>query len=151
MSKREKILITASLAAFIWGAVMIVRMLEKQNISPSGPIEDMAQFVGKVSESVNADPSEGLNDIILSQARGTWGKDPFYTLGPVNFDPKEELHYQGYVRSGSRMFALINNREYRVGDEIDGSGISIKGITPNQVVLMVQGRKKRILPIEGDL
>lgn len=151
MTNREKILVCASIVAFIWGTTMIVQMFEKQSVSPSGPVEDMAQFVGTVSASVNQDASGGLNALILARARGDWGNDPFYDSGPVNFDPKEDLHYQGYMRSGSRMFALINNMEYKVGDDVEGGDMQVKRITPDQVVLMIEGRKKRILPIQGDL
>lgn len=150
MSKREKILVAASFAAFLWGVMILVDKLEEQAAVKPPPVEDISAFVGKVSETVNNDPSGGLNDMILSKARRPWGRDPFYSSGPLSFDSKEDLHYQGYVKTRGRIFALINNIEYKMGEDVQGKDLKIKMITPDRVVLVTPERKKRILPIEGD-
>lgn len=149
MSNREKILVLVSFAAAIYGVIVLVDKLDKAT-RPVSPVEDMAAFVGQVSATVNEDPSQGLNDSLLAKARGDWGDDPFYPDGPVSFDAGEKLHYQGYVKTGRRVFALINNNEYRVGEDIEGGGLIVRAIMSDRVILVTPERKKRILPIQGD-
>lgn len=151
MSRREKILVIASVAAFIWGMVMVAGQLGQDRGAGSTPVKDVSAFVAAVGTTVNEDPSKGLDAMVLSRARGPWGDNPFYEAGPVNYDPGEDLHYQGYVRSGSRVIALINNREYRLGETMEGRDIKVRAITADRVVLVDQSGRKRILPLEGDL
>ncbi|MBU1172916.1 MAG: hypothetical protein KKD44_25430 [Proteobacteria bacterium] len=151
MSKREKILVVASVVAFIWGGMMVMDNMGKKQNKMLTPKEDVTQFILKINDAIAEDPSKGLGAFTLSRARGPWGKSPFLASNTLNFGPNDDLRYHGYVRSGNLIYALINNREYSPGEDIDGRGLRVKTISPDRVVIVENGKKKRILPLEGGL
>lgn len=149
MSKREKILVAASVLALVVGLLLMIEPT-KPGGEGASPKEDITTLVATLGAAANEDPSRGLDGAVMARIRPPWGPDPFYGAGPVMFDPAEDLHYQGYVRSGSRIVALINNREYRPGDEVEGRNLRVEAIAPDRVILLEQGRRIRLLAREGD-
>lgn len=149
MNKREKILVFASVAAVIWGAVMT---LDRAANKPAASVaeEDVNQFVVKVTDRVKGGSGDSLKGYTLSAVLGERYLNPF--LGKRLSSKKTtgtDLVYNGYVQSGNRIFALINKTEYRVGDIIEGTFMQVKNIDPYRVVLVEDRKKKRILPLEG--
>ncbi|GAB6094415.1 hypothetical protein JCM14469_06670 [Desulfatiferula olefinivorans] len=150
MSKREKILVAASVLALIVGLVLLMEPSTKDDADAS-PKEDVTALIATLGAAADKDPSQGLDAAVMARVRPPWGPDPFYRGAPVMFDPSEDLRYQGYVRSGSRIVALINNREYRPGDTVEGQNLTVETIAPDRVILLEQGRRIRLLAREGDL
>lgn len=151
MSGREKILVLASVIAFIWGGILFMDNLGKNKSQTLSDDDNVTGFIGKVTDSIGEDPEGGMDRYLLARARGPWGNSPFQDAGERLYGPDDNWRYQGYVRSGTRIFALINNREYGLGEDLDGKGLRVKSIGPDRVVCVEKGKKKRILPLEGGL
>jgi hypothetical protein len=66
------------------------------------------------------------------------------------------LSYEGYIRCGERIIALVNGEEYEVGDKIAHVPLSIRKITPEQIDVenpktISQSRLSiQILPLDAD-
>lgn len=148
MNKREKILVFASVAAAIWGAVMTLD--RTTNKAPVSVVEeDVNQFVVKVTERVKGGSGDSLQGYNLSAVLGEHYGSPFLGKRLSAKKTTTDLVYNGYVQSGRRIFALINKTEYRVGDIIEGTYMQVINIDPYRVVLIEDRKKKRILPLEG--
>lgn len=152
MNSREKILVVASAVALVWGGLMVLFPGGSSKKTENRKNEDVTSFIAQVTEAVSPGPSGKRDGLILGRARSPWGENPFLDTGALNFgESKIQLSYQGFVRTGGKAYALINNREYRVGEMLEGTEILVKSISEHQVVLIELGRKKRILPLEKGL
>lgn len=148
MNKREKILVFASVAAAIWGAIMTLdRAANKVPVSVAE--EDVNSFVVKVTDRIKGGSGDSLKGYDLSAVLGERYASPFLGKRLSSKKTTTDLVYNGYVQSGRRIFALINKTEYRVGDIIEGTYMQVKNIDPYRVVLVEGKKKKRILPLEG--
>jgi len=148
MNKREKILVFASVAAAIWGAIMTLdRAAIKAPVSVAE--EDVNSFVVKVTDQIKGGSGDSLKGYSLSAVLGERYASPFLGKRLSSKKTTTDLVYNGYVQSGRRIFALINKTEYRVGDIIEGTYMQVKSIDPYRVVLVEGKKKKRILPLEG--
>lgn len=148
MNKREKILVFASVAAAIWGAIMTLdRAANKVPVSVAE--EDVNSFVVKVTDRIKGGSADSLKGYDLSAVLGERYASPFLGKRLSSKKTTTDLVYNGYVQSGRRIFALINKTEYRVGDIIEGTYMQVKNIDPYRVVLVEGKKKKRILPLEG--
>ncbi len=148
MNKREKILVFASVAAVIWGAVMTLDRTGVEPLKKAGE-EDVTTFVARVTEQVKNAEGENLKGYTLSSVMGDRYNSPFLGRRLAAKKTAVDLVYNGYVRSGNRIFALINKKEYKVGDIVEGTYMQVKNVDPYRVVLVEGGKKKRILPLEG--
>ena len=150
MNKREKILVLASMAAVIWGG--IVALDDSGRKKEPGPAEgDVNQFVVQIAEQVKGSGGTSLNGYDLSSVMENRVASPFLGRRLTAKKQDTELAYNGYVKSGHRMFALINKKEYKVGDIVEGTFMQVKNIDPYRVVLSEGMKKNRILPLEGGL
>jgi hypothetical protein len=150
MKKSEKILVVASVLAVIWGGVVT---FGKKPIKDTDlhQAEDINLFISAVTDKVKGDSKSALNSYILSQALKDWGKSPFLVKGMSSKGMGIDYVYTGYVQNGKTIIALINNREYRAGEHIEGTGFEVKSINPNWVILVENKMKKRVLPLEGGM
>jgi hypothetical protein len=152
MSGREKILVVASAVALFWGVLILSTSKQSGNEGFSKKGDDVSAFIAQITDAVSPGP-EGQREMrLIETARGTWGGSPFLDTGTLNYEASDiPLRYHGFVRSSGRVYALINNREYSLGEVIQDTGVLVKSIGPDQVVLIEHGRKKRILPLEKGL
>ncbi|MBC8205544.1 MAG: hypothetical protein H8E68_00120 [Kiritimatiellaeota bacterium] len=66
------------------------------------------------------------------------------------------LSYNGYIRYGDRMIALVNDEEYEVGDQIENLPLVICAISPEQIdvenpnAVFKSRLSIKILPMESD-
>ncbi len=150
MNKREKILVFASVAAAVWGAIVILNGPVKTKDGGAGE-GDTQQFVASIAEQVKASGGTSLAGYDISMIMGNRISSPFLPRRLSARKQDVDLVYNGYVRSGHRMFALINKKEYKVGDIVEGTFMQVKNIDPCRVVLAEGMKKKRILPLEGGL
>jgi len=153
VSKRERILLGVMGAAILASAVYL--------LWPSAAPPSPEMTPQKLEESRKAAEAQlqALERVKLSNremhavtnSQEPWPRDP---LAPRPPDPetavdKDKFHYTGFVRIGDRKLAVINGREYQVGEQLETGGFEVVEITPSEVVLQGLVRKNSVrIPYE---
>lgn len=146
MEKREKVLVILMVAAIvIGGGIMIVDRLKP----PSGGIDHSARKA-EIQEVISTaqtfleknNPYES-NRAILARASQDSVPDPFLSMSKEAFRPRTEdsgdvgqtFNFNGYIDIGQRKIAIIDGREYGLGDLLEAGGFSVADIKPDKVIL----------------
>ena len=57
---------------------------------------------------------------------------------------RDKYQFTGFVRVGDRSLAVINGREYQVGEQLESGGFEVSEISPDAVVLQGIVRKNKV-------
>jgi hypothetical protein len=148
VSKRERILLAGMGAAILISAIYL--------LWPTAPPASPEMTPQKLADSRKAAESQlqALERIQLSpreihavtQSQTTWPNDP---LAPKPPEPeaaveRDKFQYTGYIRVGERSLAVINGREYQIGEQLESGGFEVAEITPEAVVLSGVVRKNTV-------
>jgi type IV pilus assembly protein PilQ len=97
---------------------------------------------------------------VLQRAQTNWKQDPLIQIQPKLSREEEEnrkplvleskIVYTGFLQMGDKRLAIINGIEYEVGDKLQPSGLVVRKIDSNHVVIgsSVKKNKQVILPME---
>lgn len=148
ISKRERIMLGGMGAAILAAAVYL--------LWPSSTPPSPEMTPQKLADSKKAAESQlqALERIQLSpreihtvtSAQEPWPRDP---LAPKPPEPeaqvdRDKFHYTGFVKVGDHSLAVINGREYQVGEQLESGGFEVVQITPEAVVLQGLMRKNTV-------
>jgi hypothetical protein len=180
MSNREKIIVLLMVAAVGYAvfALFINPASKTQVAAPQQSLEEYRTLAQTVSASVAADdPAAAKAAYAVIRAGEAWPGDPFLSSAiPVDFGLAEAptgpavspldtgLSYTGYIKVGNSYLAVINGREYEVGETVvsnaavaataaerSGSGgFVIRDITDKQVVIAPAGEGGEIILLLED-
>lgn len=148
VSKRERILLGGMGAAVLGAAIFM--------FWPGGSAPSKEMTPERLAESKKA--AEGQLQVldmvklqereirIVKNAQQPWPGDPFVPKPP---DPeakvdRDKFLYSGFIKLGNRNLAVINGREYQIGEPLDTGGFEVVEITPEAVVLKTIGRKDTV-------
>ena len=149
MEKREKILLVLVLLALTYGAyAYLFTGGEGPTIKDFVNLDEVNKAKAEVEKRVNANPLTEHERYRLELAERPWPRDPFYDRSTDKVDERdvatemppeiEELRYTGYISIGKETFAIINEMEYREGDELEVAGFFVVSISRTMVEI---GRK----------
>lgn len=165
MNKREKIVVGAALTGALVGGFMMVGDLRDRRDEETDPALALAEVETYVAEARAALVAAGLSS---AERRALESAGRALTMSPIDERPfvrvaavvatKEEKEgvpafvYSAYIAVGDRAFAVINGREYRAGDVVDGSTFVVRAIAADHVLLEQErsGREQRV-PIQDKL
>jgi len=148
MSKREKIMLGGMGAAILVAALYL--------LWPSSEPKSPEMTPQQLADSKKAAESQlqSLERVKLSSrevhavtgAQQPWPRDP---LSPKPPDPeaqvdRDKYQFTGFVRVGERSLAVINGREYQVGEQLESGGFEVSEISPDAVVLQGIVRKNKV-------
>lgn len=148
ISKREKIMLGGMGAAILASVVYL--------LWPSSAPPSLEMTPEKLADSRKAAESQlqALERVKLSpreihavtNAQEAWPRDP---LAPKPPDPeaqvdRDKFQFTGFIRIGDRSLAVINGREYQVGEQLESGGFEVGEITPEAVVLLGVVRKNKV-------
>ncbi len=168
MQKREKILLGVVALALAVGGYMYLGVPGGPEAKPvaTGASKAVVDEVAKSVEQARLSPQQAYRiGLLVDNATG----DPFYggaggisleedrgLGGPGGTGGEAEFVYSGFMKLGTKLFAVVNGVEYAVGDELAEGGHSVKIIDKNFVVLErtdgSTGRKltRRVPLVEDD-
>jgi len=153
VAKREKIIIIITALTLVYGVYILffqgraekaakgktsVEAVEKK-------MEDLKDGIKKAQEAINNSKPGVLASYIVANADVPYIDDPFYyrssavevaaesALVQEETGPGIELVYSGFMSIGVRRIAIINDREYEVGDDVAGMGYFLRRIRPDLV------------------
>jgi len=107
------------------------------------------ETAARVRADIDAVRLTAAERLILAIAQEEWDEHPFAEAGPVRAGraPDNEYIFSGFVEAGMHRFAVLNGREYRVGESLaSGEGV-IDKIEPDHLVLLFRnGERRQVVP-----
>ena len=160
ISKREKIILALTALALIYAGIVYlfpgpgstVSQFETDNNSARGLMTEVVQSLAQHHRTE-------LEQTILEKAQIPWPSEPFLAATLSSSEEREPagetiteadpegFSYTGYVEIGTRRLAIINGEEYETGDRITGSPFTVRGISPEKVLLGDAGNRARAIPM----
>jgi len=142
MQKREKIIVCLAIIAAIYGAADMTLSSQKkktaalQTQSDSQTITEIASQLSPLSSAANqkisslaASINEPWPDQVFVRHRTDFGNDKKIEepkdrdLSNLR-DQAEQLIYSGFLAMGSDRIAIINDMDYRIGEQVNGFTIT---------------------------
>ena len=152
MTTRERVLMAAMAAGVAWGASTLgVDYYRKHR--PAVKIALRQAEIRGFAESRQAQVAplrlSERERMVLNEAVSAWAPSPFIdreTLAAAVEEPVQQFFYTGFIRAGSRTFAILNGREYGILEPVAKTDFHVESIEPDKVVLVSSsgGRRKTI-------
>ncbi|WP_457570746.1 hypothetical protein [Desulfovulcanus sp.] len=149
MSKREKIILAIAVIVITYGLYSFVVENSKKN-SPEAPkTENFSSLTRNTLNKLSANKLDPKTLYILELINQSWENDPFIKnkfIKAVKVKKADDVHfeYTGYVEMGSTRIAIINGREYTIGENLEIEGYTLKNIYPHLVIIKGPGYKNEI-------
>lgn len=144
-SKREKILVSLALLAALWVGISFLFSGKEEGAAPAGIDEKPAEeFLVEVAQNLAAHQLTTTEKLVLEKIETSWPLQPFVSVetsaGKDTSDSQsggvvKTFVYAGYIQAGNRRMAIINGTEYEVGDRVQDSLLTVRGISFEKVVL----------------
>ena len=161
MSKREQIILGFVVLAVLYAGYNYLGTSEKRpQIKTEEELTDLKNLMADVTKQVNKAVLSDTETFLIKRAEVNWKRDPFLSPGvPVKFtsgsEPSElsdqglDFTYSGYLETGDKKLAIINNMEYEAGEMLAEGGFIVRSISTDRVEIGVIGGKNTIiLPLE---
>jgi hypothetical protein len=158
MSKRERIIIGIVAAVALSGAY--VQFFVRSGQETARPDlkalkQELASFVSTTTAAVAQARPDERTLYAVARAQVRWERDPFLVTdapletvkpdhGKADTAGLPAFSYTGFVGHGARSLAIIDGREYEVGQELDPPGYLLKRILPEKVIIGVKGKAQEI-------
>ncbi|MDA8387911.1 MAG: hypothetical protein M0Z58_04500 [Nitrospiraceae bacterium] len=145
-NKRQTIIVAAAIAVSLYGLFNLGFSSSNAGRAPSLPdaqaqAAEVKAFAARAyAEILKAQPS-AFDVYVIKQAGRAWGRDPFsgniFTGSGTAGEPGPHplFVYNGYVTRGGRKVAVIDNREYLAGQQLEKKGFFLKAISPSGVLI----------------
>ena len=150
MSRREQALVGMMIVAVLYGGftwVLGERSGKDTKIDHESSVGALS-FVDDARERMGQWQMCKHEEHVLNQATGPWSPSPFDVrrdrVQAVR-EPPTDLLYNGFFRIGDTRLAIVNGREYRLGERIDATDLIVETIEPDRVGLISTGGGRRIV------
>lgn len=162
MSKREKIILVLMGIAVLYGAFEYL-WPSGQNAGPEQSrksTEELNTYVAGIAASLPQASASKTDKYAIASAAAQWTQDPFLqvrvpekqdTMQSEETIPAGEinLRYTGYIEMGSTRLAIINDREYSPGEELELSGYVLLDVDASSVRIGRKGSNQTVvIPLE---
>jgi len=151
MKKQSKIILVLAILAVAYGLVQFFILPQKDKglktkkliTKPNKITTDFAMdSLSKIS-IIQAQRKKNHWKILKTKIESQWEHDPFvFSLGPDKLEEESSLSspfsrfiYSGYMNVGKISFAVINGKEYKIGETIREYEYKVIKITPKKVIL----------------
>ncbi len=113
---------------------------------------ELQSFVTQTTATIGSEMPSAYDIYVASRAGSPWESNPFYRKGWAensghsrskdNTSLQSLFVYSGYIETGTRKVAVINDTEYMAGDPlVDKKGFFVKKISPSSV--LIENRKEK--------
>ena len=143
--KKREIVIVVIAALFVLYAVyvyLIAGKLPGKKIQPATTTAKVESVTAGMINELDKIKLSDFDKYIIKQTAVDWGKSPFLDrnlyrawLAKDGGAGSFKIMYSGYVDAGKHKMAVINNVEYRIGEELKEEGYILKHITPQKVTI----------------
>lgn len=145
--KKREIIILAIAALFIVSYVvyyLIADRLTGKKVQTGVGTETVETLTNTIAEDLNKNKLSDSENYIIKKAGVDWGSSPFLsrdlyrvwlTKDGAAAASALKIIYSGYIDSGKRKMAILNNVEYRIDEDLMEEGYVLKQITPSKVII----------------
>ncbi len=143
--RRQTILIAAAAIFAIYGLFQLPGLLKERHAGPGGMpgAGGLRAFIAQTTARIISSRPGAYDQYVMRMAGSQWGRDPFSgTLltagasgGKDSAETMPHFAYNGFVQRGNRRVAVINNREYMAGDQLEEKGFFVEKISPSKVII----------------
>ena len=147
--KKREIFFLAVAAIFVLYAVYVYLIADRhkgKKVETSKESVKIEKVMGGLTNELSKNKLSDFDNYVIKRAQVNWGATPFLKRdlyrawlakdskggGAIN---AVKIVYSGYVDSGKNMMAILNNIEYRIGEELMEKGYVLKNITPSKVTI----------------
>jgi hypothetical protein len=148
ISKREQIIIAVTLLAALYAGWQLLFSRNAGNQSPSAVKDKPAdEFLMEVAQGLALNRPTEIEKAVLEKTERPWPADPFVQTVPSSQTTgtdtssqstgtlPDSFSYTGYIEAGHHRLAIIGGTEYEIGDMVADSLLTVRGISPGQVLL----------------
>jgi len=143
-------MVVLMVAALGYAAVELIRPAGRRKDSASArasPAADGAElkaFAEAARASVMASRPQPVEVATIERAADPWAPTPFAVWTPsvatsavagAAAERTPDFRYTGFLSHGEIRFAILNGREYRVGDTVKPGDFTVRSIEPDRVTL----------------
>jgi hypothetical protein len=147
MTLREKTILLLAAASLAYGAYEVFwNPAGSRGRDSADPAEPLAGFINRISAESAAGRLSAAEIQTIQQAKRSW-TDRFQapSLPPPVFD--QPPVYSGFIQMEGRKMAIVDGREYAVGERLEHSGYQVKEIAPDRIVIGGEGRRDIPIPL----
>jgi hypothetical protein len=147
--KKREVVILAVAAIFVLYAVyvyLIADRLPGKKVETSKESVKIETIISGLTDEINKNKLSDFDNYVIKRAPVDWGATPFLKRDLYRAWLAKDgrggdgiaavkIIYSGYVDSGKNIMAILNNIEYRIGEELMEKGYILKRITPLKVII----------------
>ena len=150
--KRQGIILSVMALVILYGLYNLIIASKVKLAEPNANMRavELQSFIAQTTATIGSEIPSAYDMYIVSRAGGMWGNNPFYRKGRAEYSNRSKDNasmqslfvFDGYIETGSRRVAVINDNEYVAGDPIlDKEGFFVKKISPSSV--LIENRKEK--------
>ncbi len=146
MTTREKIILGLTAAAALGGGLhFALTSSASETRAAQTEQRDYSELIAEVQENLRQGELTQREEYALATATTQWLRDPLRPQplrSPANNEIFAEIPlpaYTGFINTGPRPIAIINGRDYRAGESVQGGEFLVIEIHPQQVELLRRG------------
>jgi hypothetical protein len=149
--KRQSIILGVMALVVLYGLYDLIIASKVRLEAPDANIRavELQSFITQTTATIGNDMPSAYDMYIASRAGSMWGNNPFYrkSWDDQSSRPKDNVSmrslfvFEGYIETGGRKVAVINDVEYMAGDPLEKEGFFVKKISPSSV--LIENRKEK--------
>ncbi len=144
--RRQTVLIAAAVLVSLYGLFSLAAGRGKEIAGPDREAEELKALMAQTSAQITAGRPGAFDTYVVGRSKSGWRPDLFSARSWTGAgsgggakdkaSPSPVFVYNGYVERNNRKVAVINNGEYRAGEQIGkNTGFFVKGISPAGVLI----------------
>jgi len=145
LKKREIVILVIAALFILYAAYvyLIAGHLTGKKVATSAESVKTEAFITGLADDLNKNKISDFDNYIIQRTAADWRKNPFlkrdlyraWLAKDGGVGSAVKIIYSGYVDSGKKKMAVLNNLEYRIGEELKEEGYVLKQIMPSKVVI----------------
>jgi len=147
-TKRRNIIVGIALLAVIYGLYDLTRPRPpKGGAAQSGEKSsaDLQAFVVQTAAESGVSVNSEFSAYVAARAESPWQRNPFFSSeGGAGASQGPIFSYRGFIQTGERGLAIINNAEYQKGEQLEKEGYFVKEISPSRIIIENRRAKTEI-------
>jgi hypothetical protein len=144
LKKREIVIVSIAVLLILYAVYVyfIAGKLPGKKVQTVAATTKVESVTSGIAIELSKNKLSDLDNYTIKHAAIDWGKSPFLERNLYRaWQTKDggggtfKIIYSGYVDSGKHKMAVLNNVEYRIGEELKEEGYILKHITPLKVII----------------
>lgn len=152
MTLREKVILGLTATAAIGaGLYFAFGSASPTAASPGRVRTDFSALIARVQASIRQGELTDREERVLAAATTQWLRNPLRERPLLKQDSASSPlpKYIGFIDAGSQPIAIIDGRDYRVGEAIQGGEFQLSQIHPDHIELLRRGATDPVdVPLE---